>query len=202
MMAEDDVCIGASCCFLMLFACWIVYSSMKKNKKAKAIQTDAYWNHYYRNYWENEYKPANNEKSDFHNIRSKKEKRSIDPVEEAVKTTTLSKPRKISKQRPWIWETEDIPDAEILEHKDENTEVVADHEVKKSDEINLPEGSEESLDEKFENIISALNDGHYNDAIKILIAYIDLIIARTGNEITEDEAEDLVTEAEWILDYI
>ena len=70
------------------------------------------------------------------------------------------------------------------------------------EDLDLPDGLEESLTSKLDGAISALKKGQDIAAINKLDAFINQVEAQRGKKIAEDDADALVATAEWIIDNI
>jgi len=70
------------------------------------------------------------------------------------------------------------------------------------EELNLPQGMENSLISKLENAINSLDNGQDNAAINKLNAFINQVEAQRGKKITDEQADELIAEAQRIIDSI
>ena len=69
-------------------------------------------------------------------------------------------------------------------------------------EMNLPEGIENSLVSKLENAIQSVYRGRHNAASNQLEAFINEVEAQRGKKITEEQADELIADAQSIIDDI
>ena len=67
------------------------------------------------------------------------------------------------------------------------------------EELELPDGLESSLVSKLDGAISALEKDQDTAAINKLDAFINQVDAQRGKKITEDQADELVATAKWII---
>lgn len=70
------------------------------------------------------------------------------------------------------------------------------------EDLNLPGGTENSLVSKLENAIKSLDKGQENAAINQLNAFINQVEAQKGKKITDEEADQLIAIAQWIIDNV
>jgi len=70
------------------------------------------------------------------------------------------------------------------------------------EELNLPGGIENSLTSKLGAAINSLNNGQENAAINKLNAFINQVEAQRGKKITDEQADELIAEAQRIIDNI
>jgi len=70
------------------------------------------------------------------------------------------------------------------------------------EDLELPDGLEKSLISKLDGAISALEKGQDNAAINKLNAFINEVDAQRGKKITEEQADDLIAEAQRIINRI
>jgi hypothetical protein len=69
-------------------------------------------------------------------------------------------------------------------------------------DMDLPHGIENSLLVKLENALKSLEKGNDNAAVNQLLAFINEVEAKRGNELTEEQADSLITIAQVILDIL
>ena len=76
------------------------------------------------------------------------------------------------------------------------------HIIEDIEEMGLPQGVENSLVSKLENAIDSMERGQYNAAANQLNAFINQVEAQRGKKITEEQADELIAAAQWIIDNI
>jgi hypothetical protein len=69
-------------------------------------------------------------------------------------------------------------------------------------DMELPEGTENSLVSKLENAIEKLKDGDNKTAAKKLESFINQVEAQRGKKLTDEEADALIEAAQEIIDSI
>jgi hypothetical protein len=77
--------------------------------------------------------------------------------------------------------------------------------VERVESMNLQQGIENSLDAKLQNVqdaIEAFNADNRNDAINKLNAFINAVEAQRGNQILNEQADYLITEAQKLIDHM
>jgi len=67
---------------------------------------------------------------------------------------------------------------------------------------NLPKGTENSLTSKLEGATHSLNKENDNGAIRKLMAFINRVEMLREKTLTNEQADELVSEAQWIIDLI
>jgi len=70
------------------------------------------------------------------------------------------------------------------------------------EDLELPDGLEKSFISKLDGAISALEKGQDNAAINKLNAFINQVKAQRGKKITEEQADELMATAQWIIENI
>jgi len=70
------------------------------------------------------------------------------------------------------------------------------------EELNLPQGTENSLNSKLDAAIESLDAGNENAAINQLNAFINYVSAQAGKKLTEEQANELMQAAQMIIDGI
>jgi len=77
--------------------------------------------------------------------------------------------------------------------------------IKDVESMNLQQGVDNSLDAKLDAVLKsleALNTNQRNDAINKLYAFINEVEAQRGNKITNEQADNIISEAQRIIDLI
>jgi len=65
--------------------------------------------------------------------------------------------------------------------------------------MDLPQGTETSLTSKLENAIKSIEKENYNTAVNQLNAFINEVEAQRGKKLTEEQADELIAMAEFII---
>jgi hypothetical protein len=68
------------------------------------------------------------------------------------------------------------------------------------EELDLPKGTEDSCTSKLDNAIKSIEKGKENAAINQLDAFINHIEAQRGKKLTDEEADECIAAAQWIID--
>jgi PKD repeat protein len=86
----------------------------------------------------------------------------------------------------------------LVESPAEATEVV----IESIEELDLPQGTENSLISKLESAIDSLEDGQDNAAVNKLEAFMNQVEAQRGKKLTEEEADKLIADVQAIIDNV
>jgi PKD repeat protein len=86
----------------------------------------------------------------------------------------------------------------LVESPAEATEVV----IESIEELDLPQGTENSLTSKLESAIDSLEDGQDNAALNKLEAFVNQVEAQRGKKLTEEEADKLIADVQVIIAHI